>query len=670
MTRTHYSLFSLLVLAIVLGSCAKVNIKDGLQAYSEYRYNDAIHHLNKGLQKSEDLEARRTLAKALTQTNHHGDALDQYQILATSPSFTDADRLEFGRVLMSLDRYDEAETVFAGILSRDPNNQVAQSLRNSSKRAQAIKRDSTRYEIGQVFTSGITTAYSPYAKDGKIYFSGARDGGGEKDPYTGLNFTDLYVADIDGGNFNKPAKVEGVNGKYHDGIATFSPDGRMMILTRSNYGTRGRLESNDESINTMQLYSSEQLENGKWSEPQLLPFSNGANMYAHPALSSDGKTLYFSSDLSGGYGGMDIYKSTYENGTWSKPENLGAVINTPGNELFPTLRSDDSLYFSSNAHQTLGGLDILYSVNKGGSWGEPVHLPYPVNTRFDDFGMAFTGDGTTGFFSSDRSGRDAIYAFTANEAIFNLSGLVTRKHNDSPIEGATVIITNLTDGTETRFTTDELGMFEDALIGGKDYRVRVEKDGYFAVTENVSTRDLSADREVKLNLSLLDLSNPDDGTVKDGTGKDGTGKDPSATTDSGDKTKTGDGAGGALPKGVNANAPYQIPNILWDYDKAEVREDAKPYLDYVAKLLKDNPSLKIEIGSHCDSRGSHFYNDQLSDRRAKAVTEYLVKKGVKRSMLISKGHGKHKLMNRCGDNVACSEAEHQINRRTEFKVIN
>lgn len=659
-------LLTFFALVILLASCAKVNIKDGLKAYEQLRYQKAIHHLNKGLQKQNDPEARRALAQAYTQTNQMDNALQAYELFSVDPSFNDEDRIAYGRVLMAANRYGDAEDLFNGILSRDPENTMALTLRNSSRRAVDIKSDSSRFDISPVFTGGVSTAYSPVINGGKIYFSGARDASGEKDAYTGLNYTDLYVATIDGANFNKPEKVEGVNGRYHDGIATLSADGNTMILTRSNYGTRGRLEANDESVNTMQLYVSTKSEEGKWSEPQLLPFSNGANMYAHPVLSSDGKTLYFSSDMSGGFGGMDLYKSTYVNDAWSKPENLGASINTAGNEVFPSLRSDDSLYFSSNAHQTLGGLDLMYSVNRNGEWSAPTYLPYPINTGFDDFGMAFTGDGTTGYFSSDRSGRDAIYSFVANEVFYNLNGLITRKFDDTPIQGARVTITNLTDGTEQVFETDELGMFEQVLDAGKNYKVRVEKDGFFAVNENVSTKDASTDRNINLNIALLDISNPETTVTDNGTGDSGDGK-------VGDDKNGGDKKGDNqtnLPKGVAANNPYNVPNILWDYDKYDIREDARPYLDYVAKLLKDNPDFKVEVSSHCDSRGSDMYNDQLSNRRAKAVSDYLVTKGVKRSMLVSKGYGKRQLTNRCKTDVDCSEEEHQANRRTEFKVLN
>lgn len=648
--KKNQFLIALLAIAL-LASCARVNIKDGMQAFDEMRYQDATVHLARGLQKIDDTDARRALAQSYAATNRYEEARGEYALLALSNSYNDSDRIAYGQMLMSLADYEAAEEIFNGILSRDPSNVTAQSLRNSCRKVDDMRSDSARYEVSPLFNSGVNTAFAPRVLNGKLYFTGTRDGAGEKDQYTGLLFTDLYTATIDGANFGQSEKVAVVNGKYHDGIAAFSADGSTMILTRSNYESKNRLASNDNEINTMQLYQSTKDEEGKWGEPVLLSFCNERSMYAHPEWSKDGKTLYFSSDMAGGYGGMDLYTVSYDNGVWGQPQNLGALVNTAGNEVFPTLRSADSLYFSSNAHQTLGGLDLLYSIKQGNQWSAPVHLSYPLNSAFDDFGIAFTGDKTTGYFSSDRSGRDQIYSFAANEIVYNLSGLITRKFDDSPIENAKVTITNLTDGTEESIESDDVGMFELGLLPGKDYRVRIEKEGFFAVTENFSTRNQEDERQINLNVALLDLSNPDTSANGDGTSKD----------------PKNDGKG--LPDGLDQNNPYQIPNILWDYNKWDIREDARPYLDYVAKLLKDNPNLKVEVSSHCDSRGSDFYNDRLSEKRAKAVSEYLVKKGVRRSMLISRGYGRSKLINRCSEGVNCSEDEHQANRRTEFQVV-
>lgn len=660
MNKLFFGSVATLFVAILLSSCARVNLKDGLQAYEELRYHDAINNLSKGLEKIDDQEGRIALANAYAQVNDYEKAAQMFEVASLSPNFTDEDRIQHGRVLMSVGKYDEAATLFSGILSRDPGNQEVHALRNSCSKIEELKRDSSRYEVTPLFTGELNSAYAPHLKDGRVYFSGTSARAFEKDPYTGVSYTDLYSAPLEGVNFGKAEKVKGVNGNYHDGIASISPDGSLMVLTRSNYDGKNSLGSDADHINMTQLYMASRKEDGSWDTPTLLPFCNEAYMYAHPVWSPDGNSLIFSSDREGSYGGMDLFKVNREGGIWGQPENLGGVINTTGNELFPSFRSADTLYFSSNSHQTLGGQDILYSVKRNGDWTSPTHLPYPMNTPWDDFGVAFTGDGSTGYFSSDRSGKDQIYYFVANEASFSIDGFVSRKFNDSPIANAKVTITNLTDGIEEVYYTDELGMFETELSPGKNYKVRVEKDGFFAVNESINTSDDPDGKVYKLNLSLLDISNPEGGDGAEGELTDGTGN--------GDGNIDGSSSNG-LPKGVSANQPYKVPNILWDYDDWEVREDAKPYLNYVSKLLKDNPDLNIEIRSHCDSRGSDLYNDRLSEKRAKAVTEYLVKKGVKRSMLVSRGYGKRELLNRCVTGVECSDEEHQANRRTEFRVL-
>lgn len=646
----------ILAAMLLLGSCAKISIKDGLEAYDDLRYQDAITHLENGLSKKEDPTARRALAASYLETNQFQQAEEEYSILTSTPGNTDEDRINYGRALMGSGKYNEALEIFEGILSREPSNVVAQNLRSSCLRVDEIMADSSRYAIQSVNTGIVDAAYSPVLNNGKVYFSGEKAGAGEVDQYTGLKYTDLYVAPVENGALGTPEKVEGVNAKYHDGIATISADGNTMILTRSNYDGK-KLARNAEDINVMQLYISTIDSEGNWSEPQLLPFCKADYMYAHPALTEDGKTLYFSSDLSNGYGGMDLYVTRMENETWSKPENLGAAVNTPGNEVFPTLRSNDSLYFSSNAHLSLGGLDLLYAVNNDGEWNGPFHLPYPMNSGGDDFGMTFKKNGDTGFFSSDRSGQDRLYSFEESDLSFVLKGLVTSKSSGEPIADARVIIQNLTDGSEQVIESDNVGMFELDLVPGKDYRIRAEKDGYFSVNEDVSTKNKPEGGDINLNLALLDISNPD-GDTADGN-NDGSSSDNTSS----------DGTNKNLPEGVNPNKPYEIPEIHWNYDKSDIRPDAEPYLNYLAKLLKDNEGLKVEISSHADSRGSYPYNDELSEARAKAVTEYLVSKGVRRSMLISRGYGERRLVNGCSDGVECTEAQHEENRRTEFRVI-
>ncbi len=673
-----------------------MSVKDGIQAYEELRYQDAIVHLEKGLSKVDSDPGRRALAESYLRTNEFAKSKEMYEQLIAGTSSNDNDRINYGRVLMSTGDYSKASDVFSGVLSREPGNEVAQSLRSACKNISGFMADSSAFDIQQLSIDAVTAAYAPHAVQNGVYFSGERAAGGEKDQYTGLKYTDLYFMSNGGDSLSTPTKVEGVNGKYHDGIASLSADGSTMILTKSFYNKQNKqLRSNAENVNMTQLYISKKDEEGKWSTPQLLPFNDENYMFAHPALSADGTILYFSSDMNGGYGGMDLYMSKLENEVWTKPENLGSTINTPGNELFPSLRSADSLYFSSNAHGSIGGQDLNYVVRNGATWNGPFHLPSPINSPYDDFGMTFTPGSKKGYFSSDRSNNtDGIYTFVENDLMFTLNGVVTRKLNGDPVPNAKIILMNLTDGTEEVFYTDDIGMFEMPLIQGKDYRVRAEGDGYFAINEEISTKGPQESTEKNLTLALLDISNPE-GTAQNGTGsnsENGNQNGSGSENGQGNNTENGSGSengqgnssengsgtstdnqnqtGKGLPNGMTENAPYSIPNILWDYNKWEIREDAKPYLDYIAKLLKDNPDLDVEISSHCDSRGSDFFNEQLSEKRARSVADYLVKKGIRRSKLISKGYGESKLLNNCDDTRECSESQHQMNRRTEFKVLN
>lgn len=650
---------------LTLASCASLNIKEGISAYKEYEMDDAITLLEKGLNKKEDTEGRRSLADAYFQTNQYDLAIAQYELLSVSTAATDADRIAHGKALMASERYEDAETIFSGILSRDPSNEVAQSLKSSCKRVNEYKQDSSLYEVAPLMISGVDLAYAPVKYKEGILFTGENAVSGPKDNYTGLAYTDLFYAAGSGHNFSTAQRLDGVNQKYHDGIACISADGNTMILTRSHYKRKNVLEGNDLEESTTQLYSSTKDEEGNWTAPEELSINDPNFMFAHPSLSEDGKTLYFSSNKSGGFGGMDIWKvEQLESGEWGTPMNLGSRVNSKGDEVFPSLKSADSLYFSSDAQQTIGGLDILYSVNRNGAWSEPNHLAYPLNTSRDDFGVLFV-DGMSGYLSSDRSGLDQVYAFQIFEPSVVMSGVVTKKGSVEPLSNAKITIINKTDGTETIVMSDEVGMFEMPLITGKNYEVKVEKEGYFNITEQFDTKAIQSNKIIEQNFALLPLSN--DENIADGSGQ-GTGSNNNGDG-SQNGSDTGNNNGSGNQTGINQNKPYEIPNINWDYNKYDIRPDAIPYLNYVVKLLKDNPNLRIEISSHCDSRGSDVFNDLLSQKRANEVVKYLVAKGVKRSMLISKGYGKRRLLNKCATGVECTEAEHQKNRRTEFLVI-
>ena len=636
--------------SLLLSSCANLYLSSGKKAYEDLKYREAIEYLETGLARKEDESARKVLADSYFKVNDYSNAAAQYERTVLYAGTSDNERINYGKSLMSVGKYDQAKEIFEGITSRDANNEVAKSLLISCKKYEAMKQDSSYYSITPVNIPGQNPVYSavPY-NDGLIVTSSPLKG--DKDPYTNNGFTDLFFTKKDGAIWSDMKPLENVNSKSHDAIAAVSPNGQTMIFTRS-FQLKNNLAGNDKNESPTQLYQSKMATDGKWSKPEILPFCDVKYMYAHPSFSPDGNTLYFASDMPGGKGGFDIYETRLSDSSWGIPQNLGADVNTKGDEVFPSIFDENTLYFSSDSRNSLGGLDILKTVKSNGTWNVPQHLSYPINTGYDDFSFAMNKDGKTGYLSSDRSGSDRVYAFEILDIEVKVEGLVADKESMLPLGGARVTVQNLTDGTEKVYFTDADGKFVADLEPNKEYKVKTDLDGYFSDAENISTKGVTQSKTISKVVEMPQVVIADKGI---GTG---------AGTETGTETGTGTGTGSNKgQKGV-----YDVPNIFWDYNKWDIREDAIPYLESLVTLFRNNQNLKFEIRSHCDSRGSYEFNDDLSDKRAKEVVEYLVKRGVPRSIVVSKGYGERELLNECGDGVQCDESKHQENRRTEFIV--
>jgi peptidoglycan-associated lipoprotein len=625
--------------------CASLYIKSGKEAYDNLQYHDAIYYLEKGISKKDDPDGRRILAESYLMTNNYQKANELYELTTTYTDNTDQDRINYARALMSNNRYNDAKPILEGILSRDANNSVAKDLLNSCKKFNEMKKDSLAYIVmPENIPAPSVYSSSPY-KEGYIITSPS--GQGDKDPYTNSAFTNLFYTKREGNQWSQPVAIDGINSKFHDAVGTVSPNGQTIIFTRSFQLNGGALAGNDSKTSTTQLYMSKANPDGTWAKPSLVAFCESKYMYAHPSFSPDGGSMYFASDMPGGQGGMDIWKSKYNGDSWDTPTNLGGNINSKGDEVFPTVKDADNIYFSSDAHQTLGGLDLLSAQFSNGNWGIPKHMSYPINTSADDFSLIWNADGKTGLFSSDRSGSDRIYSFTEEDRTITYAGLITGKDSMLPIGGVKVTIRNLTTGSEQMVITDGDGKFTADLEKGSEYQITSEVDGHFKKSEIVSTKN-TTDDQIQGVFELEEIYIKDKPDVVDQNGK----TDPQAGTG-----KTGKGTG-----------VYDIPEIHWDYNKWDIRNDAIPYLDQLVKLFRENNNLKFELRSHTDCRGSLEYNDDLSQKRAKAVTDYLVKKGVTRGNVVSKGYGERELLNDCTDGVFCDEAKHEQNRRTEFIV--
>jgi len=625
------------LLSLMLGSCASLYTKAGKDAYNNLQYQDAIYYLGKGIAKKDDADSRRKLADSYMRVNDYQNALSNYEIASTYTDNSDNDRVNHARALMGVERYSDAKTILEGILSRDASNAFAKNLLASCKNVNRMKADSVNYIIEPVTIPAGGPVYAPRLYNGGLLFS-SPSGNGNIDPYTKLPYTNLFISKREGASWSVPQELKGINSDYHDAVAAISPSGTSIVFTRSFTLESGTLAGNDNKVSTTQLYTSRKSNEDSWLEATLMPFCDNKYMYTHPALSSDGQTLYFSSDMPGGFGGMDVWSVKMTDNVWGTPVNLGGNVNSPGNEVFPTLRKDDELYFSSDMIESLGGYDLMSSQNRNGIWERPVHLSYPLNSSHDDFSVAWNADGKTGYFSSDRFGSDRIFSFIEDDSKVIFNAMVTGRDSKLPLGGAKIIIKNLTDGTEQMYLTDGNGKFTAELAKGKDYQMVSELEGYFSQTDNFNTRGNEDPINKMIEMAELYVTDANAG-------------------------KNDENGNSKKPKGI-----YDLPDIHWDYNKWDIRRDAEPYLDNLVKLFRENKELKFELRSHTDCRGSFEYNDDLSSKRAKAVTDYMVKKGVPRSIIVSKGYGERELLNNCSDGVMCEESLHEQNRRTEFVV--
>lgn len=617
------------ITALLLSACANQQYKKGIKAYDELAYANAITHLEKALEKdSTNAEAAIALADAYRLTNDYTKAEERYAQVVALPESEPKHKLEYARILMSANKHDEAANMLRLYLQDKPNDDVAKSLLEACNYIELFKEDTGAYRLTELPLLTNASMMSPVKYKSGIAYAAERVGGGKTNPWTGFTYYNIYHTEMANDQWQPQQKImEGVSGKYHEGPITFNEAQDYAIITRSNYKSGSKLESNEEDINNFGLFET-RLEDGKWTNPEPMPFNSKEYSVGHGTLSRDGKTLYFTSDMPGGQGKSDLYVSTFDGSSWSEPQNLGPTINTAGSEVFPTLHKDSVLYFSSDGQPSLGGLDIFKTSKADGKWRTPSNMNFPINSTADDFTILINDDDTTGYLTSNRRGNDRIFQFVKAPPALDVSGVALMKETSEPISGVTITLINKTDGTEETVTTGADGRFDFDLMADKNYRVEGEKDGLFTQSQEFSTMGKTRSEEIKLEFEM-------DQVV----------------------------IGGDPPKF------YTVDNIYYDYDKANIRPDAAKELNKLATLLKDNPTLIIELHSHTDSRASSDYNMNLSNQRAKAAVDYLISKGIAKNRLQYKGFGESQLKNHCKDGLECTEAEHQENRRTEFIIV-
>lgn len=639
-------------LVISLSSCTNYHITKGDRCYDNMAYASAIKHYEKAYNKSQDSEIELKLADSYFKTNRLDSAELMYARAIESGNRSPKLHFNYGKVLMANGKHMEASEQFTKYLQVHNNDLVARMLLTSCNSVVDRYRDTTLFVLQPIPNDQFANTFSVieyqngavFAADKEVFF------GRKKAAWTGNTYLDLYTMKKDvEGNWMAPELLTGdINGRFHEGPATFSKDGNTVYFTRSNYFKR-KMIVNEDRENNLKIFKAT-LVDGKWKNLVEFPFNSDDYSVGHPTLSEDGKTMYFVSDMPGGFGGTDLYKSNLEevkwikpeivvdenstsksenkstitdNKIWSAPENLGATINTSGNEMFPYIHTDGALYFSSDAHNSMGGLDVFITYFDGTRWATPENLNYPLNSVKDDFGFSLNKESTTGFVSSSRAKSDKIYSFDKLPPTFNLLGIARIKGTQTPVEGVLVEVTNPNTGEVSSMVSDDQGNFHLKLAPETNYLLYCTKFGCFSKTDKISTVGLKYSENFFADFEV---------------------------------------------EPIVIDKPIVLENIYYDFDKWDIRPDAAAELDILVQILNDNPSIEIEMGSHTDVRGNDQYNLVLSDKRAMAAVKYLIAKGIDPSRLTFKGYGEKVLVNGCMNDVFCSEEDHQKNRRTEFKV--
>lgn len=630
--KAIYSILLIGFVSVTFAQTSKLNSAD--KKYAKYSYIDAIEIYEKVADKghkSADLFMK--LGDSYYFNGELGKSAKWYkELFALNETVEPEYYFRYAHSLKSIEDYENANK-YLELFYKNSSDSRGKEYNNNKDYLVDIEENSGKYTLDKTNINSEFMDYGASFFGDKIVFTSARTDGAiysKIHDWTNQNFTDLYVANYD--EFNHLGTPENfskeINSKFNESSPVFTKDGKTMYFTRNNYlKKKGK---SDDKTTWIKIYKAT-FTNNEWGNIIELPFNNDNYSVGHPSLSSDEKTLYFSSDMPGGYGGADIYKVSIKgNNSYGNPENLGPVINTEGRESFPFISHDNTLYFASDGHLGLGGLDVFESKWENNKFSKPQNLAKPINSPKDDFSF-IVNEKKSGFVSSNRdggAGYDDIYSFTVcNQKV---TGLITDLDTKEVLPNSKVILFDEDMNQLQESNSNDKGEYTFDIECNKKYYVRASKEEY-------ETREKSFPPKKQIGITLLDIELERNVFP--------------------------------IEEGTDLAKIFKISIIYFDLDKWNIRPDAAKDLQKIVEVMKEYPNMEVAIRSHTDSRQTHKYNELLSDRRAKSTLEYMVKNGIDRKLLTAKGFGETELVNNCSDGVDCTEEEHQKNRRSEFIVI-
>ncbi|WP_432671667.1 OmpA family protein [Flavobacterium sp. SM2513] len=625
-------LFYALFLIVTLPVWSQKLVQQGHQQFQDLAYSDAIISLEKAVEKGfRTSQIYSELADSYYFNANYTASEKWYSLLfKTNKKILPIHYFRFSQSLKSIGNYEEANEIL--------NSIQALSSAESQESLKRIAKNSGRYQISLSSFNSATSDFGPSYFGDQIVFATARDTGSvfkRKHSWTNQSFTDLFVVYPDSVTSEPVQFSESIKSKFNESTAIFTKDGLTMYFTRNNF-ENNKLGTNANQTTLLKIYKAVKTETD-WNVIGALPFCSDKYNVAHPALSPDEKTLYFASDMSGGYGSSDLYQVHINtDGTFALPTNLGSSINTSARETFPFVSQNNELYFASDGHYGLGGLDVFVSnFDKNVLYSKPKNVGEPVNSQMDDFGFIINAENKTGYFTSNRlngMGMDDIYAFQELiplpcETV--LTGTVAMQILENTVSVVELLLldTNLT--LIEKCVLDEKGTYSFIIDCAKKYVIRTTSADFLPQEFYIEPTNFPL-----ITLPQFQLK-----------------KQPPVF-------KIGDDVAKKL----------SIAPIYFDLGKSNIRFDAAVELEKIKKVLIQNPTLKIDIRSHTDSRDSFENNQSLSENRATATVNWFVENGIEANRLSGTGFGESQLLNNCSDGVPCSETDHQLNRRSEFIV--
>lgn len=648
----NYKNYLVVLVSFVLGTMAQaqeVQTKRAEARMENYAYIDAIqlyeHVANNGYHSQELLQ---NLGDAYYFNGKLVEAHKWYTYLFQEVEGTAINSeyyYRYAQTLKSIEEYDQAAVVLEQFQKLETEDIRTKLIDGSKDYRAEIEANSGRYTLENLPFNSDASDYGTTVYEGNLIIASARERGKiskKVHSWTDAYFTSLYTVTVnEEGTYGALEPfAKNLQTKFNESTPVFTKDGNTVYFTRNNFN-KGKRGVDADKTTLLKIYKATKNEKGKWSDAEEVPFNSNAFNTAHPALTADGKWMYFASDRANGFGKSDLYKvAIAENGSFGEPINLGETINTEGRESFPFITADNELYFSTDGRPGLGGLDIFAAkIKEDGSFTKVQNIGTPANGPLDDFAFYIDVESKKGYLSSNRAngvGNDDIYSFEelrplVLDCIQGIEGIVfdVKTKERLPFADLKLYDADFNLVAEGKADENAFYSFPDLPCGVK-FRINASLEGYNTVEETVELPNVTGVTKADLELEQERI-----------------------------KIKKGDD----LFKVLNLNPIY------FDLDKHNIRPDAAAELAKVHAVLVEYPTMKIDIRSHTDSRASHKYNEALSSRRAKSTADWLVANGISRARLTWKGYGENQLVNDCADGVDCTEEEHQLNRRSEFIVV-